>query len=128
MLLSGIPYDDFNAAAKKSVKVNKYLYSANEWLYRSTIYAFLRGCGFVVHAEMHTNLGRPDLVISHKQKTWVIEIKVAYEGQNPKTKAKEAMKQIIENNYAIPYPGAVCIGLGIDDTKRVIAEMEVKEL
>jgi hypothetical protein len=73
-------------------------------------------------AEMHTNKGRSDLVISHKDKIWVIEIKVAYENQKADAKAKEAMQQIIDNNYAEPFPGAICLGLGIDDEKRMITE------
>ena len=118
-LLASIPYDDFASAARQNI----YKFPAQEWLYRSTILAFLRGCGVVVIAEMHTNLGRPDLVISHKGKTWVIELKVAYEGQSPARKAEEALRQIIDNNYAKPYPDAICIGLAIDDSVKQITEM-----
>jgi hypothetical protein len=71
--------------------------------YRSTIFAFLRGANIKVIAEMHTNKGRSDIVISHKDKTWVIEIKVAYKDQKAETKAKEALQQIIDNNYAEPF-------------------------
>ena len=91
-----------------------------EWLYRASIFSFLHGCGVVVAAEMHTNKGRPDLVIAHKGNTWVIEIKVAYKGQSPDQKADEAMKQIMDNHYAAPYPDAICLGLGIDNELRQI--------
>jgi hypothetical protein len=120
VLLASIPYDDFSSAAKQSIYKNGYKFPAREWLYRSTIYAFLRGCGIVVVAEMHTNLGRADLVVSHKGKTWVIEIKVAYEGENPEGKAEEALRQIMDKNYAKPYPDAFCIGLAIDNSLRQI--------
>ena len=123
-LLSGIPYDDYESAAKQSIYFNRYQFSVQEWLYRSTILAFLRGCGIATVAEMHTNLGRADLVISHKGKTWIIEIKVAYKGENPEKKAGEAMQQIIDKNYAKQFPGAVGIALAIDDTLRQITEVK----
>ena len=119
-LLASIPYDDFSAAARQSISDNNYKIKPQEWLYRSTILAFLRGCGVVVIAEMHTNSGRADLVVSHKGKTWIIEIKVAYEGENPEEKAEEALRQIADKNYAKPYPGAICVGLAIDDSQRQI--------
>jgi len=119
-LLASIPYDDFSAAAKQSISHNSYEFQAQEWLYRSTIFAFLRGSGVVVTAEMHANKGRADLVVAHKGKTWVIEIKVAYDGQNPAKKAEEALRQIIDKNYAQPYPDAFCVGMVIDDSVRQI--------
>jgi hypothetical protein len=125
-LLASIPYDDFSNAAKQNISFNRYKLSPQEWLYRSTILAFLRGCGVVVVAEMHTNLGRADLVVSHKGKTWVIEIKVAYKGENSEQKANEALQQIIDKNYATPYPGAVCLGLAIDDEKRQITDFRIE--
>jgi len=69
---------------------------------------------------MHINLGRADLVVSHKGKTWIIEIKVAYEGESPEEKACEAIRQIMDKNYAKPYPGSICVGLAIDDSQRQI--------
>jgi len=124
-LLASIPYDDFSQAARKSISDNDYELKPQEWLYRSTILAFLRGCGVVVFPEIHTNLGRSDLVVSHKGKTWVIELKVAYEGQNPAKKAEEAMQQIIDKNYAVSYPEAVCVGLVIDDSVRQISNVKI---
>ena len=120
-LLASIPYDDFSAAAQS----NKYEMKPQEWLYRSTILAFLRGCGVVVIPEMHSNLGRSDLVVFHRGKTWVIELKVAYAGENPAQKAEEALQQIIDKNYAAPYPDAICIDLAIDDAVRQITNYSV---
>jgi hypothetical protein len=119
-LLSSIPYDDFTNAGKQSIRFNNYKFSVQEWHYRSIILAFLRGSGVIVFPEIHTNLGRSDAVVSHKGKTWVIEIKVACEGENPEAKAQEALKQIKEKNYAAPYPDAICVGIAIDDRKRQI--------
>jgi hypothetical protein len=123
-LLAGIPYDDFENAAKQSIYFNRYQFSVQEWLYRSTIFSFLRGCGVATVAEMHSNLGRADLVVSHKGKTYVIEIKVAYAGDSPAKKAEEALRQIIDKNYAGQFPDAIGIGMAIDDTKRQITNYE----
>jgi hypothetical protein len=75
---------------------------------------------------MHTNLGRPDLVIFYDEKYWIIELKVAYKGKTAKYMAKSAIKQIIDNNYAAPFPDAFCIGMGIDDSKRMITNYCLK--
>ena len=123
-LLAGIPYDDYSVAAKQVVYKRGYGYPAQEWLYRSNILSFLRGCGVVVDAELHTHLGRPDLVITWQGKTWIIEIKVAYKGESAEKKAEEAYRQIIERQYAKPFPGAICVGLGIDDTLRQIVSIK----
>jgi hypothetical protein len=124
-LLAGIPYDDFENAAKQSIYFNRYQFSVQEWLYRSTILAFLRGCGIATVAEMHSNTGRADLVVSHNDKTWVIELKVAFRGESPAKKAEEALRQIINKNYAKPYSDAICVGMAIDDTQRQITEVMV---
>jgi hypothetical protein len=121
-LLASIPYDDFAAAGKLNIDVNDYPFSVQEWLYRSTIFAFLRGCGVVVIAEMHTNLGRPDLVVSHKGHTYVIELKVAYEPKDIPAKLAEAVRQMKLKNYLAPYPGATGLAIVIDDTKRQISD------
>ena len=122
-LLASIPYDDFSKAAQQKVILHNYKFPAQEWLYRSTILSFLRGCGVVVDAELHTHLGRPDLVITHLGITWVIEIKVAYEGETAEQKALEAYQQIIKKQYAKPYANAVCLGIGIDDAVRQIGHV-----
>jgi hypothetical protein len=119
-LLASIPYDDYTTAAKQSISTHDYEMKPQEWLYRSSILSFLHGCGVVVAAEMHTNRGCPDLVISYRGNIWVIEIKVAYQGESAEIKAEEAYRQIIDRNYAKPYPAAFCIGLAIDDTVRQI--------
>jgi hypothetical protein len=124
-LLASIPYDDYTRAAIQTVEFNDYKFTAQEWLYRSTILAFLHGCGVVVIPEMHTNMGRSDLVISHKGKNWIIEIKIASKGENPKKKAEEAMQQIINKDYAKSFSHAVCVGIAIDDTVRQITDFKI---
>jgi hypothetical protein len=122
--LASIPYDDFSSAARQSISNNNYGFDIQEWHYRSTIFAFLRGCGVVVAAEMHTNRGRPDLVVRHKGRTYIIEIKVARKGRSAKSMAAEALRQIMDNNYALPYPDAISLGIGIDDKARQIKSFQ----
>jgi hypothetical protein len=120
-LLANIPYDDFSKAATDFISLTDSIMTAREWLYRSTILAFMRGCGVVVLAEIHNNLGRSDLVVAHKDVYWVIELKVAYKGNDPDKKAEEALQQIIDTDYATQHPDPICIGLAIDDAARQIA-------
>jgi hypothetical protein len=126
-LLAAIPYDDYSGAARQSISNYDYEMSMQECHYRTAIFTFLQGCGIVVAAEMHTNRGRADLVVSHRGNLWVIELKVAYDGESAETKAEEAYRQIIDRQYAAPYPGAVCLGLAIDDTLRQITASRFSE-
>jgi hypothetical protein len=124
-LLASIPYDDYKREAEKNIIYNAYTFSPKEWFYRATILTFFRGCGVPAIAEMHTNKGRADLVLNYKGQIWIIEIKVAYEGESPAAKAEEACRQIFEKNYNKPYPNAICVGLAIDDSARQITEYKM---
>jgi hypothetical protein len=121
-LLASIPYDDYRQEAEDSIIYNAYTFSPKEWFYRATILTFFRGCDITAIAEMHTNKGRADLVLNYKGQIWIIEIKVAYEGESPAAKAEEAIRQIFEKNYNKPYSNAICVGLAIDDSARQITE------
>ncbi|MDR1793713.1 MAG: PD-(D/E)XK nuclease domain-containing protein, partial [Bacteroidales bacterium] len=124
MLLSKIPYDDYTKAAQQVIQNEDYKFPAQEWLYRSTILSFLQGCGVVVEAELHTFKGRPDLVISYRDSTFIIEIKVAFKTDNVEAKLTEAATQIREKEYIKPYPNAICLAMVIDDTQRQIVKCE----
>jgi len=124
-LLASIPYDDYTQAIQQSMLFVDFKFPLQEWLYRTAILSLLHGCGVMVVAESHTNLGRADLIVSYCDVTWVIEIKVAYEGKSPAKKAGEALKQIEDNHYARPYVHPVCLGLAIDDSVRQITNYEL---
>jgi hypothetical protein len=115
-LLASIPHNDFDGAAKQDIKHKGYKMTAQEWLCRSCLLAFLRGCGMFISGEVQTNRGRADLVIEYGGKYFVIKIKML-----PST-AKQALQQIIDNDYAKPYPDARILGLSIDGEKRRITE------
>ncbi|GBU21671.1 hypothetical protein R80B4_01571 [Fibrobacteres bacterium R8-0-B4] len=116
-LLASIPYDDYAVSARAAIKRSKL--HAGEWLYRSNILAFLRGCGVLTFGEMHGSKGRSDLLVSYAGRTWVIEIKVA-RNDDCAEKADEALKQINENQYAEPYKNAKKLGIAIDDKTRQV--------
>jgi hypothetical protein len=109
----------------KKIEIQDFTIPVQEWLYRSTIFAFMRGCGLVVQAEMHTNKGRADLVLNYRGQIWIIEIKVASEGESPSARVEEAYQQIVEKNYNKLYSNAICVGLAIDDSARQITEYKM---
>jgi hypothetical protein len=120
-LLASIPYEDYNNAAKQGLMFSGLKLTTQEWLYRSTILAFLRGCGVLTFGEMHSSLGRSDLLISYAGNTWVIEIKVT-RNDDCKAKAAEALKQISDKQYDGPYKNARKLGIAIDDNTRLVGE------
>jgi len=120
-LLASIPYDDYDNAAKQGIRLNRLKITVQEWLYRSTILAFLRGCNVMAFGEMHSSKGRSDLQIIHKGIPWVIEVKVA-RNDDCAAMAREAMKQINDNRYADPYINAKKVAIAIDDKARQIGE------
>ncbi|MDR2578386.1 MAG: PD-(D/E)XK nuclease domain-containing protein, partial [Chitinispirillales bacterium] len=117
-LLASIPYDDYISAMKQGRRLK---ISAQEWLYRSTILAFLRGCGVLTFGEMHGNQGRSDLIVTCRGNTWIIEIKVAKDN-DCEAQAQEAMKQIDDRQYAEPHKNGKKVGIAIDDNTRQIGE------
>jgi hypothetical protein len=125
-LLASIPYDDYTKAIAQHVRSSSIKVPAQEWLYRSSILSLLRGCGVMVIPEAHSNLGQADLVVAHSGVLWVIEIKVAYEGERPEDKAEEAFRQIEKKNYASPYSNPVRVGLAIDDAVRQITHWKTE--
>jgi len=120
-LLTSIPYDDYTAAAKQGLMHSGLEISVQEWLYRSNILAFLRGCNVLTFGEMHNKKGRSDLLIMHKGIPWVVEIKVAH-NDDCAAKAAEAMKQINDREYAEPYKNAKKVAIAIDDKARCVGE------
>jgi hypothetical protein len=124
-LLASIPYSDFASAARQSIANNAYRLTTQEWLYRSSILAFFQGCGVIAFGELQSGKGRSDIVLTHKGHTWIVELKVACEGESPAAKAEEACRQIAEKGYSKPYTEATCVGMAIDDGARQITEYRV---
>ncbi|MDR3012434.1 MAG: ATP-binding protein [Chitinispirillales bacterium] len=120
-LLASIPYDDYVNAAKQALLYSDVEFTTQEWLYRSTILAFFRGCGILTFGEMHNSQGRSDLLVIHKNMPWIIEIKIARDNDS-RAKAEEAMAQINDRQYDAPYQNAKKLAIAIDDKTRQITE------
>ncbi|MCL2218650.1 MAG: ATP-binding protein [Chitinispirillia bacterium] len=120
-LLSSIPYNDYTKAAKQALRYSNVEITTQEWLYRSTILAFLRGCGVLTLGEMHNSQGRSDLLVVYNNMPWIIEIKIARNNDNA-AKAQEAMAQINNRHYDGIYTNAKKLAIAIDEEKRRIEE------
>ncbi|MDR1855954.1 MAG: ATP-binding protein [Desulfovibrio sp.] len=119
-LLSKLPYDDYVAAAKDSVKERFEDIDLGEWVYRSSLLSFTLATNKLAQAEPHSSLGRADMVVRCDKYTWVIEIKIAKTTKEVKKQANAAINQIYENRYAEPYDHPILLGIAIDDSKRSI--------
>jgi hypothetical protein len=119
-LLPYIPPEIFNSAGELNIQLNGLDMKIREWLYRSLILAVIRGGGIEVVAEMRTDLGRANMVVSHQGNTFVIELKVAYRPKDVPAKLAEALDRLTRQNYLAPYPGATGLAIVIDDKKQKV--------
>ena len=87
--------------------------------WHALLYLILASAFGNVVAEELSARGRADLIIKHKNKTLVIEIKI-------NKSAKEAIEQIKVQGYAEKYRNAVLMGLRIDPKQRKIVEWVVE--
>jgi len=122
-LLASIPYEDFAKSAQQSITMSGL--PTREWLYRSSMLSFLRGCGVLTFGEMQTSKGRSDLLLLHKGAAWVMEIKVAY-NDDGKASAEKALEQINAKQYTAPFKTAKKVGIAIDDKTRQISDWVVE--
>jgi hypothetical protein len=129
--LARVSYDDYNDADSEDAKnvtvidVNGKKYYFNEYFYRALLCALLEGIGARVLAEVHRSMGRADIVLKWKGRYWVIELKVAREGNKEETLLNEAAAQIIKKRYAEPYDDPVYLGLVINSELRKITLYKV---
>ena len=88
-----------------------------EGYYASVIYSFFAGMGITVIPEDVGNLGRIDLTVQLANHTYIIEFKMV----KRKSKANNALQQIIQQDYAAKYSGTIYqIGIEFSEAKRNI--------
>ena len=88
-----------------------------EGYYASVLYSFFAGMGLTVIPEDVSNLGRIDLTIQLANHTYIIEFKMV----KRKSKANNALQQIIQQDYAAKYSGTIYqIGIEFSEAKRNI--------
>jgi hypothetical protein len=107
-LLSKLPYYDF--------KEGKLM----EGQYRRDIYTLFYGAGLDPHAEIHGNLGRTDVYLTHGGQSWVLELKTSKKERTDESLAREALEQIRIKNYGGAYSNPVRLGLVINEKERII--------
>jgi hypothetical protein len=110
VFLASIPYD-------LQMKEEKY--------YQNIFYLIFKSVGLQVNVEVHTNLGRIDVVVENKDSLLIFELKV------DKT-AQEALEQIKTKGYADQYrhqqKAIYLIGLNISSEKRNVDGYVVEQL
>jgi hypothetical protein len=113
-----------NSGRGKEIRVK-----LNESFYRSNLHSFLLGAGLKATPEIHSSLGRSDLVIDHMGLTYVIEMKVVGKASQAETAAQDAMRQIVDHGYAAPYvnPRILMSLVVAEDTRNIAACVFVKD-
>ena len=106
--MAGIPYDLENKTEKH---------------YQTIIYLVFSLLGYYTQAEVKSAVGRADAVCRTKDRTYVFEFKV--DGS-----AEEALKQIDEKGYMIPYKKegrCVKVGVNISSATRTLESWKVAD-
>ena len=95
-ILARIPYDDFinDKSYEKTQKSLEKNYQRKEKWYRSLFLMLLYVIKVEFYPEVHTNIGRPDIVIPFDDKTIIIEFKLAPTSKDVPAKKKEGEEQI----------------------------------
>ncbi len=92
-----------------------------EYYYQSVIYVALKLVGVRLTCEAQTHKGRIDAVIETRQRIYVMEFKMGT--------ADEALKQIGDKGYGIPYQAdgreVVKLGIGFSREQRNIADWRI---
>lgn len=92
--------------------------------YQNVLFIVFKLIGFYVNAEYHTSQGRIDLVLQTDRFVYVMEFKL--DGT-----AEEALRQIDEKNYALPFASdprkLFKIGINFNNEMRNIERWIVKE-
>jgi len=86
-LFASIPYNNYT-----NNKIYEY-----EGFYASVVYSYLQSLGLDIIGEDVTNLGRIDLTLFIEDKLYIIEFKVADEGEGRREKVEESEKLKVEN-------------------------------
>jgi hypothetical protein len=138
-MLNAIPY---GYRAKKSkpkyktpievdvplIEIKKKIKKHDEAYYRDLLIALAFGAQLNPLAEVHTSMGRSDLILNSPNVTWVIEVKVKHleDSNKEETLALKALEQIIDKEYAASLHDPVILGLVANDVIRRITAWECR--
>jgi hypothetical protein len=126
-LFAGICYDDTAAMLRsfgddtgKRAFAESVLERLGEYFYRTVLLSFLRGAGTGVRQEVHTNLGRADLVIDRYPRAFIIEMKISDNQSNAVSAAENGMRQILGRKFGDTYPDPILMSVAMDLSNRNI--------
>ena len=91
--LSGIPHQWYDSS-----EIERY-----EAHYASMLYLSFRAIGLELVVEDPSSHGRADMVVFHEAKVFVLEFKMAGEGEAPESALDRAINQMRERGYAEKY-------------------------
>ncbi len=121
--LKAIPENIFAPSIEGEKKQDDYKDRDESW-YRSLFLMLLSGAKITYFSEVHTFRGRPDVVVSFRDKlVVVIEFKFALTSKDVNKKRKEGEEQIKSRDYASAYKSTKKIITAVfvaDDEKRQI--------
>jgi hypothetical protein len=108
-------------------KVPNILHDDSESYYHSIFLLIMKMCGFDIHGEILTNIGRIDAVLQQRDLTIIVEIK--YHAHKSLDKLlKDAMKQIYKRKYYEAYRDRKVMLMAVAFTgKEVKCEMKMYE-
>ena len=123
-----IPYGDINAAFERLraylASISNRLSNKSERDVQTVFYLIFSLMGAYVRVEEDSAIGRADVVIHLPDTIFVIELK--YDGS-----AQEALKQIDDKGYLIPYHAEgkrlIKIGVNFDSKQRTLGEWVIRE-
>ncbi|MDR1050679.1 MAG: ATP-binding protein [Deltaproteobacteria bacterium] len=108
----------FNNSPNSEPAVESRKRQPGESTYQTILYKYLYNAGVLVEKEKSGNLGRSDLVVSFLGKIYVIELKMAGGGQDPKDVAKIGLEQIVKKNHGGQYKNPILMSIVLDNNLR----------
>ncbi|MDE5887930.1 MAG: ATP-binding protein [Muribaculaceae bacterium] len=109
-MIAGVPYSEKGSA---------------EAHFQNAIYLLFTLMGFYTHTEMRTSNGRIDLTVDTEKFLYIFEFKID-------SSAEEAMKQILEKKYWLPYVKSnkeiILIGANFDAKERSLSGWIINRL
>jgi hypothetical protein len=126
-LLAKVSYNDYNDVNDVDVKHLTVLdakgdrYYFNEFFFRCLLRSLLVLAGAKVSADVNGSEDRNDIVFEWNQQNWVIELKVAKEGDNAETELTNAVERIRSQRYAALSEDPICLAIVIDEKTRQVA-------
>ena len=127
-LLARIPYEDYKAQLNDNIKNGDANILKNdsdpdpgESFFRSHLLSLIMGAGLSAQGESHGAVGKSDLVVSHKGRDWVIELKISKNTVvDDRAKAAEALRKILNKDYAGSFVNPILLGLAVNQPKRKV--------